>query len=76
VQVNIRAEQLDNERHRRAIGDEIEECFLSEQTWSQVKMVILRPADHEWSVEQRLRQAVACLDKALDRFCRQSIRNY
>ena len=73
--MNIRAEQLDDERDGRAIRDEIEECLLSEQTRPQVKMVILRPARQIWFVEQGFRQTVASLDETFDCFWRKSIRN-
>lgn len=70
MQVNIRAEQLDDEWDGRAIRDEIEECLLSEQTRPQVKMIILWPAGQIRLVEQRFRQTVARFQETVNRFCR------
>ena len=66
--MNVRTEQLDDQRDCRRIGDEIEQGLFSKYARAQIYMVILRPVEELRFVEERLSQTIACFDQPPDGF--------
>jgi hypothetical protein len=54
MKVDIRAHQLDHERDRRRVRDQIEERRLAKQSWSQVELIVLGAIANDRLVQERM----------------------
>src|SRR5215469_4080805 len=76
MQMNVGAHQLNNQRHRGAMRDQVKERLLSENPWPQIQVIVFRPAGNHRLLQKRTCQPVYSRHETIDRLRRKSIGHY